>query len=364
MKILHVINRMGIGGAEKLLTELLPLQLQQGHEVAVVRLATGEFDFVKRLEKTGINIVSLGKNENDIYNPLFIFKLSKYIEEYDIIHVHLFPSQYWVALAAILFRSKARLVTTEHNTDNRRRNIRIFKWIDKIIYKRYDAIIAISDKTNKMLSDYLNCKDRIHTVSNGIDISQIVKSKPIERKYLTGIEECTVIVQVARFSEQKDQDTLIRSMNMLPSSYHVFFVGDGIRRKICEKLSEQEGVMDRVHFLGTRNDVFRILKVADIVVMSSHWEGFGLAAVEGMAAGKPVIASDVPGLAEVIGGAGLLFEHENVSMLAEQISSLMMDSKFYRTIACQCALRAKKYDIHTMSEKYEQIYHQITNYHK
>ena len=68
MKILHVINRLGIGGAEKLLTELLPVQLQQGHDILVIRLATGNFEFVRRLENSGIRVVSLGRSEKDIYN--------------------------------------------------------------------------------------------------------------------------------------------------------------------------------------------------------------------------------------------------------------------------------------------------------
>ena len=93
----------------------------------VFRLTTGEFDVVKRLEKAGIIVVSLDRNENDLYNPLFFVKLSKYIEGYDIVHVHLFPCQYWVVLAAVFTCSEVRLVTTEHNTDNRRRNIRGFK---------------------------------------------------------------------------------------------------------------------------------------------------------------------------------------------------------------------------------------------
>lgn len=126
----------------------------------VVRLTTGEFDVVKRLEKAGIIVVSLDRNENDLYNPLFFVKLSKYIEGYDIVHVHLFPCQYWVDLVAMFTCFKVRLVT-EYNTDNRRRNIRGFKWMGKMIYKRYDAIIAISDKTSSRLSGCFGSKDRV-----------------------------------------------------------------------------------------------------------------------------------------------------------------------------------------------------------
>lgn len=361
MKILHVINRLGVGGAEKLLTELLPIQLQHGHDIVVIRLATGRFEFVKRLENSGIKVISLGKNENDIYNPFFIFKLMKYINDFDIVHVHLFPCQYWVVFAALLTNSKTVLVTTEHSTDNRRRNLLGFKWIDRFVYKHYHKIIAISSKTEEALISYLGSKNRICVVENGIDITKIAKVKAIEKKDL-GCTKCDkLILQVARFSEQKDQDTLIRCLKLLPASYHAVFVGDGVRRTICENLAVHEGVKDRVHFLGVRDDVPQILQSVDVVVMSSHCEGFGLAAVEGMAAGKPVIASDVPGLSEVVSGAGVLFEQGNVKMLSEQINALLTDSKYYEEIAHKCLLRAERYDIHKMGEQYEEIYRSVIN---
>lgn len=361
MRILHVINRLGIGGAEKLLTELLPIQRQMGHEVVVVRLATGRFEFVERLERSGIVVISIGKNEKDVYNPLFVFKLAKYIKKFDIVHVHLFPCQYWVAFASLLTFSKTVLITTEHNTDNRRRKLFGFKWIDKFVYKRYHKIIAISDKTAEALVNYLGCNDRVCVVENGIDLTRIAKAKIIEKKDLGLKEENKLILQVARFSEQKDQDTLIRSLKFLPSSFHALFVGDGARRSICENLAIRENVKDRVHFLGLRNDVPRIIQSVDVIVMSSHWEGFGLAAVEGMAAGKPVIASDVPGLSEVVKGAGILFEHGNVKMLSEQLNSLLTDSRYYEDIAHKCFFRAKRYNIYTMVEQYEDIYKSVIN---
>ena len=145
----------------------------------------------------------------------------------------------------------------------------------------------------------------------------------------------------------------------MPASYHAVFVGDGARRTICETLAIHEGVKDRVHFLGVRNDVPCIIHSVDVVVMSSHWEGFGLAAVEGMAAGKPVIASDVPGLSEVVKGAGVLFEQGNVKMLSEQINALLTDGKYYEDIAHKCLLRAQRYDIYTMEKQYEEIYQSV-----
>lgn len=97
-----------------------------------------------------------------------------------------------------------------------------------------------------------------------------------------------------------------------------------------------------------------------MVVMSSHIEGFGLAAVEGMSVGKPFIASDVDGLNDVIRGAGLLFRHGDDKQLAELITPLINDKELYNKVANQCLERAKQYDISKMVEGYMDVYKKIT----
>lgn len=93
--------------------------------------------------------------------------------------------------------------------------------------------------------------------------------------------------------------------------------------------------------------------------MSSHWEGFGLAAVEGMAAGKPVVATDVPGLAEVVQGAGILFPHEDEKTLALVLRRLMEDKTYYQQIVNQCMLRVSQYDIRKTVGAYLEIYKKL-----
>lgn len=360
MRILHVINSLATGGAEKLLSELVPLQINEGNQVDVIRFAPGETDFACRLKDAGVKILTLGHREKDIYNPLIIFKLMRYINKYDLVHVHLFPAQYWVAIAAWLQRSKTRLITTEHSTDNRRRKLIGFKWIDRFIYSRYHKVIAISDKTAESLSRYLQSKGKICVINNGIDLLQVQNADPLDIYDLIHIPKgSTIILQVARFSKQKDQDTVIRSLKDLSDSYHAVFVGDGVRRKLCEDLAQREDVKNRVHFWGIRNDVPSILKAADIVVMSSHCEGFGLAAVEGMAAGKPVVASNVPGLAEVVKDAGILFPEGDAQTLAKEVKKLAETPIHYNEVKNRCIERAKSYDIRIMKDQYDLAYRNL-----
>lgn len=167
------------------------------------------------------------------------------------------------------------------------------------------------------------------------------------------------IVQIAGFRPQKDQDTLIRSLALLPDNYEVYFVGDGERRIECEILATSLNLSSRIHFLGICNNIPQILSEMDILVMSSHWEGFGLAAVEGMAAGIPVIASDVDGLREVVNGYGVLFPEGDAQALAKEISYLGENREFYQSVAKRCFQRASDFDISKMVEGYYRIYNSL-----
>lgn len=356
MKVLHVINSLDIGGAERLVVDLSVLMNDLGYETDVLLLNMKDTSFKRYLNNKSIHVYSLGGD--NIYNPLLIFKIIKYIRRYDIIHSHLFPTQYWVAVAKLLSFSKTKLITTEHNTDNRRRHLYLFKWIDIAIYQIYSRIISISPQTTDALCSYIGeCNNRIVTIENGIDVRRFNEASAVSRTLLVRENDpLFIIIQVAAFRVQKDQDTLIRAMTHLPKDYHLVLVGDGERKEYCIKLASDINVIDRVHFLGICDNIPNLLKTADVVVLSSHWEGFGLAAVEGMAAGKPVIVSDVPGLSNVVSGAGLLFSKGNVAELSEHIMKLSKDKKYYEQISDKCYQKALVFDIKKMVRKYCDIY--------
>lgn len=363
MKILHVINSLSIGGAEKLLTELVPLQIEEGDQVDVIRFATGETDFARRLKDAGVKVLSLGHSEKDVYNPLFVFKLMRYINRYDIVHVHLFPAQYWVAIAAWLMRSKVCLVTTEHSTNNRRRGKWYWKILDRFTYNRYKCIIAISEKTKATLIKQIGswAKDYVSVIPTGVNLKNIQEAEPFERGHFEEKDQSVLIAMIGRFAAAKDQDTIINAIGYLPESYIVLFVGDGPRKVICEQMAKKRKVYGRTRFLGMRSDVPKILKTIDIAVHSSHWEGFNLSIIEEMAAGKPVVASDVPGSTEIVQGAGILFPEGDAQMLAQEIKKLVEDTVYYSEIKAKCIERAKCYDIHIMKKQYDEIYHKTMN---
>ena len=357
MKILQVITSLQTGGAEKLIVDVVPKYKHLGLDVDVLLFDGKDTPFKRQLENAGIKVFSLGYG-GSVYNPLYILKLLPYLRKYDIVHTHNTAPQLFAALGSVV--CSVVLCTTEHTTSNRRRDWKWYRPIDKWMYSRYKKVICISDSTEENLRKSIDCNsDKICTIYNGIDFESYDKASPIAKDSITPDINRKVIAMVAGFRYQKDQETLIRAMSYVPKDVELWLIGDGERRTIIEQCVKDKGLENRVRLLGIRNDIPSILKTVDIVVQSSHWEGFGLAAVEGMAAGKPVVASNVAGLSQVVSNAGVLFPLGDDKALADILNKLLTDYKYYNTVKGRCVKRAHKFDISKMVYKYCQVYQSL-----
>lgn len=353
MKILHIITSLNTGGAEHLMVDLLPRLRDLDNEVELLLFDGTRTPFYKQVEEIGITIHSLG-NGGNVYNPLNIFKLIKYIRKYDIVHAHLTACQLFTPIAKLLSFSRTSLVTTEHNATNRRRGNWLLKSIDRWMYARYDCIISIAQQTYDNLVKHIGRADRVEIIYNGVDVSKFLL--PVKQ---VALDDNHVVTMVAAFREQKDQDTLIKAIADLPDNYHLRIVGDGPRRAILENLVAEMGLSERVEFLGIRTDIPDLLRQSDINVLSSHWEGLSLSSIEGMASGRPFIASDVDGLREIVKGSGVLFPHGDHKALAKAIQELCENPQHYHDVAERCQQKALQYDIGVMAEKYNDIYQSL-----
>jgi glycosyltransferase involved in cell wall biosynthesis len=349
---------MSTGGAEKLLLDLLPVYAKRGQTVDLLTLNANETPFLQQLRDAKSNgIFSLG---GSVYNPLHVFRLMKFLRKYDVVHVHLFPSLYWVALAKLLSRSKAKIVYTEHCTTNWRMEQAAVKPFDRFIYRLYDRIVCISGEVKNAIAPYAKGDPGKYVViENGVDLSKIKNAEALQKADLGLKPTDKVVIQVSRFQPQKDQKTAIRAVKDLAEDVHLMLVGEGEELEPCKKLAAELQIAHRVHFMGVRMDVPRLLKTADVVLLSSHFEGLSLSSIEGMASGKPFIASNVPGLGEVVSGAGLLFEESDEKALAENISRVLSDGDFRQKIVSACLQRAANYDISVMANKHLDLYSRL-----
>ena len=365
MRILQVITSLEMGGAETLVVNLIPRLQALGNTVDLCIFNGKETPLTHRLKKESpqTKIYALG---HGVYNPLYILKLIKIMRNYDIVHTHNSSPQLFVAIASLF--SHTNLVSTEHNTSNRKRNWMWYRPIESWMYGQYNHVICISQIAEDKLREYMggvwldktNPKyKQISTINNGVDVKAISDTTP-DNALLSLKEQRKAILMVAGFRDAKDQDTVVKALGLLNNNnFEVWFAGVGIRQEIVKQLSESLGVSDRVRFLGLRTDIPNVLRAADVIVMSSHWEGLSLSNVEGMSAHKPFIASDVNGLKEVTKGYGLLFPHGDAKVLAEEINRLASDEAYYNEIAERCYNRALEFDISKTVNGYNNVYNEI-----
>lgn len=358
MKVLQVINSLGTGGAEKLILESLPVYIKKGIQMELLLLDSRETPFSSQLRNLCIcEIHSLG--QGSIYNPMNILKIVPYLKRYDLIHVHLFPSLYWVGIAKILSRSNVKLIFTEHNTSNKRRNLWILKFFERFIYSVYDKIVTIANEVEQNLRLHLRFESsKFELIENGINLTSYRDAIPLLKTEFFGLDD-TILIQVSSFRTQKDQPTLIRALKLLPENFKLLLVGDGPLKKENVLLVEKSGLSSRVKFCGNRVDIPSLLKTADFVILSSHYEGLSLSSIEGMASGKPFLASDVPGLREVVKDAGILFREGDENSLAKELLKLSKDPGYYRKIVSSGLKRSQKYDIEIMVDNYINLYYRI-----
>lgn len=361
MKVLQIINSLGTGGAEKLLLDSIPLYRKAGVEMDLLVFWDHDLPFLKELEKQHcckIYVLSKSSNFRSIYNPMHILRMRRIMQQYDIAHVHLFPAQYYAVFANLLNglfnKKKIPLVFTEHNTANRRIAHKNYRWIEGLIYRQYAVHVCITQEIKSIYDIYLGHPGTRTVIGNGVDVDKYAEAKALKKTVFCQDDDF-LLIQVSGFREQKDQPTLIRSLAYLPAHIKLLLAGDGSLRSFCEDLTQELGLQQRVQFLGIRTDIPQLLKTADVVVLSSIYEGLSLSSIEGMAA-RPFVASDVPGLHETVNGYGLLFPQGDAKALAAQIIKLYEDKGFYRQIAEQCLGRAQEFDIHHMIQQYIAVY--------
>jgi glycosyltransferase involved in cell wall biosynthesis len=357
MKVLQVINSLTSGGAEKLLLETIPLYNKKGIEVDLLVLNGKNYPFLEALKTLNCcKIYSLGTT---VYNPSHVFRMMSFLSKYDIAHVHLFPSQYWIVVAKLFSFSKIKIIVTEHSTTNPRIENKLLSVIDRIIYKFYDKIVCITDEIYQIRRKHLNePKSKFIVIQNGVDLKSIHDAQPYPKNLISNLVSADdiLLIQTASFNKHKDQQTLIKSLKHLPEKIKLALVGDGVLKSKYEKLVNELKLNQRVFFLGIRTDVPRLLKTADISILSTNSEGLSLTAIESMASGKPFVASNVPGMSNIMKEAGILFEKGNDKELAFFIQKLIDEKDFYQDTVNSCENRAQEFDIELMVEKHINLY--------
>ncbi|MBI4434142.1 glycosyltransferase [Candidatus Uhrbacteria bacterium] len=355
IRIVHILTSFDVGGAEQLVLELcrrLPGDRFSAEVVAVVRGGPLEEEF----RAAGIPTLVIGKTTK--WGLDTIRRLQAHLETRrpDIVHTHLFGGDTWGRVAAL--RAGIRcLVSTEHNVNVDEGIVK--RCVKRVLARRTARIVAVSDAVRMRSIRWDGIPARLLTViPNGVDTDQFhpMPGTPhAEFRLLT----------VGRLVPQKGHDILIDALatmrDQLPR-VELDILGDGPCRAALEAQVRAFRLQDRVHFLGIHRDLPQQYPTADCAVFPSRWEGFGIAAVEAMACGIPVLATRVDGLAEVVvhGVTGVLVPSNDPLALAQAIRDLAHDRPRRLLLGAAGRRRAQEcFDIRRVVDRYAALYTEL-----
>lgn len=352
MRVVQIINSYGYvsGGAERLAQDLHLDLCEAGVDAHIVALERCETDGLE-------NAVSLGFASP--YKPGAFWALRRYLAEMsrkpDVIHAHLFPTSAYIAVLKKMGVICCPVIFTEHSTSNNRRGGIVGGAIDPQIYKQFQKIFCISDGARESLvSAYPFLLDKTDVILNGATLRF---DRPIKRD----VKDRVKVVSVGSLRKAKNYPSALDALELLPENtcdYRI--IGGGSLRAELE--AKAATMRTPVHFEGHVADVGPFLEDADIFLMTSLWEGFGLAAVEGMNASLPVVASDIAGLREVVGTDGtcaILVPPDDPRVIASALFSLIEDLQLRQTMGEAAFKRTARFDRRSMSENYIAAYQSI-----
>ena len=330
--VLHIQKVSGIAGSENHLLTLLPSLATYGYDSIMLVLASAADQvqpFMAHMGARGVQTDCLCIS-SDI-DPCLVARLARYLRQHhlDIVHTHLFHADIYGTLVARLTGIR-RLVSTKHGFNPWRRQ-RLYGWLDRLAAGWQTQIITISDAVGQWLVQVERLPaTKMSTIHYALDAEHFRGDQRIS-PVLAALSR-PLIGTVARLLHQKGVHILLDAfatcLRHMPQASLVV-LGDGPERAALEAQVCAYGMTQRVHFLGymATPDVSAIMRGIDIFAFPTFGEGFGLVLLEAMAWGKPVIASQVMAIPEIVlhEETGLLVPPGDTTSLAQALLRLMQD---------------------------------------
>ena len=357
------------GGSGVLATELGLELSRKGHEIHFIT-----YSQPVRLELLSSNVhfheVNVPEYRLFHYQPYELALSSKLVDmvkvhKIDVLHVHYaIPHAYAAYMAKKMLHEEGidvPIVTTLHGTDITLVGSHPFyKTAVTFSINKSDAVTSVSQNLKEDTQRLFNTKKEIKVVPNFIDIDKYKNTYKDCDRDLLALPEERVITHVSNFRPVKRIADVIeifyRIQKELPAK--LMMVGEGPERKEAELLCETYKIEDKVVFLGNSSEVDKILCFSDLFLLPSQTESFGLAALEAMASGVPVISSNSGGIPEVNiqGVSGFLSPVGAIDEMAQNALKILKDDTVLNTFKKGAQATATKFDIHKIVPFYEAIY--------
>lgn len=333
IRVLHIITQINRGGAENHLCELVEASIARGVEIKVVYLK-GDGYWADRLLQAGASVYSLNLKYYGQVAPLLNLRSIIATDAPDIVHAHLQPAELYSRLALLGCGYQPRFVISKHN-DEPFWPYPASGFFGRWVAKRASCLIAISEAVrNYFISNLTVPLEKIKTIHYGLpvvpfdDVDACINLHQEFRKGSGGL----LIGTVARLVPQKALHVLIngfaRYQKFTGCPGRLVIVGEGPLRSELEQLAQDLGVADDVIFAGFREDIPRVMCAFDVFVLTSIYEGFGLVLLEAMAARRPIIATKVSAIPEVVcdGETGILIPPLSPDSVAESLMKMESSS--------------------------------------
>ena len=359
MKILLTTPSMQAGGAERVVTMLAAEFAARGNEVALVAPFGMRDDDLREVEHLRLPLTDHGRTAAGA--AMSAVELGLAISRFlpDVIHAQNVKSGVIARAAAARFRQRSPVLATFHGVlpAEYRRSARLLRAVDHVACVSrdlLDGIVVAGLPTSK-----------VSLIPNAIPPAD--KLEPAERAHLDSELELTaapVVAIVGRLVPQKAHHRFVVAARAIASEIPLvrfLIVGDGPERAAIEAQVEAAGLADHVRFTGTRQDARRIIARADVVVFSSEWEGLSIVALEALAAGTPLVSTDVQGMRDLLAtGAGAVVPLDDGSALGERTINLLRDETERASMgAAGRDLIARDFSLHRMIDAYEGLYESL-----
>lgn len=360
------------GGSGVVATELGLELAHKGHEVHFIT-----YRQPVRLELLNKNIfyheVHVPEYPLFHYQPYELALSSKLVDtiklhKIDVLHVHYaIPHAYAGYMAKKMLEEegiKIPMVTTLHGTDITLVGKHPFyKPAVNFSINQSDIVTSVSQSLRDDTYRLFEIKKEIQVIPNFIEIdkTEISKKTPCSRELMAQNNE-RIITHISNFRKVKRIDDVIRIFYIIQQQIpaKLMMVGDGPEKENAEKLCDELNISNKVIFFGNSNEIDKILCYSDLFLLPSETESFGLAALEAMACGVPVISTNSGGLPEVNvnGKTGFLSDVGNVNEMSQNAISLLLNDDILSEFKNQALENAKLFDIKKILPLYENIYKQ------
>ncbi|MFQ2723900.1 glycosyltransferase [Aeromonas caviae] len=325
MKILLIITGLGMGGAERQVCDLADQFTAKGHKVLLISM-TGET--VNRPLSSKIDVVELNMAKTPFGFIKAYWQARQLIKQFkpDVVHSHMVHANLFSRLLRLSVRIP-KLICTAHNTSEGGRG-------RMLAYRITDKLCDISTNVSQEAVDAFFAqgavaKGRMLAMHNGIDTERFtfdINHRIRLRTELNISEEIPLLLAVGRLNVAKDYPNLLLAFHHIVkagSLAHLVIIGVGDEETKLIKMVAELGLCKRVYFLGLRHDVHEWMSAADLFVLSSAWEGFGLVVAEAMACERLVVATDCGGVREVVANCGVLVPPKNSTELARALTDCL-----------------------------------------